>query len=97
MFSFSQHEDLLFLGRGGGRYFNLKKDEDRSSGILKRTFKRYQDIVLWACLEVVSPLKGTTLSPVIYSCFEKDYLSIGEKLTRQCRKLLWVVAVFTVA
>ena len=30
----------------------------------------------------------------IYSCFEEDCL---EKLTRQCRKLLWVMVVFTVA
>ena len=33
----------------------------------------------------------------IYSCFEKGCLTKGEKLTRQCRKLLWVMVVFTVA
>ena len=30
----------------------------------------------------------------IYSCFEKGCLTIGEKLSRQCRKLLWVIVVF---
>ena len=34
---------------------------------------------------------------VIYSCFEKGSLTNGEKLARQSRKLLWVMAVFTVA
>ena len=33
----------------------------------------------------------------IYSCFERGCLTNGEKLTRQCRKLLWVMVVFTVA
>ena len=33
----------------------------------------------------------------IYSCFEKGCLTNGEKHTRQCRKLLWVMVVFTVA
>ena len=33
----------------------------------------------------------------IYSCFEKGCLPNGEKLTRQCRKSLWVMVVFTVA
>lgn len=32
----------------------------------------------------------------IYSCFEIGCLTIGEKLTRQCGKLLWVIVVFTV-
>ena len=32
----------------------------------------------------------------IYSCFEKGCLTNGEKLTRQCRKVLWVMVVFTV-
>ena len=32
-----------------------------------------------------------------YGCFEKGCLTKGEKLTRQCRKLLWVIVVFTVA
>ena len=32
-----------------------------------------------------------------YSCFEKGCLTNGRKLTRQSRKLLWVMAVFTVA
>ena len=32
----------------------------------------------------------------MYSCFEKGCLTKGEKLTRQCRKLLWVMVVFTV-
>ena len=31
-----------------------------------------------------------------YSCFEKGCLKNGEKLTRQCRKLLWVMVDFTV-
>ena len=30
----------------------------------------------------------------IYSCFEKGCLTIGEKLSRQCRKLLWVIVFF---
>ena len=33
----------------------------------------------------------------LYTCFEKGSLTNGEKLTRQCRKLLWVMVVFTVA
>ena len=33
----------------------------------------------------------------VYSCFEKGCLTNGEKLTRLCRKLLWVLVVFTVA
>ena len=32
-----------------------------------------------------------------YSCFEKSCLRNGEKLTRKCRKLLWVMVAFTVA
>ena len=32
-----------------------------------------------------------------YSCFEKGYLTNGERLTWQCRKLLWVMEVFTIA
>ena len=32
----------------------------------------------------------------VYSCSEKGCLTKGEKLTRQCRKLLWVMVVFTV-
>ena len=28
-----------------------------------------------------------------YSCFEKGCLTNGENLTRQCRKLLWVMVV----
>ena len=35
--------------------------------------------------------------PLIYSCFEKGSLTNREKLTRQCRTLLWVIVVFTVA
>ena len=38
-----------------------------------------------------------TLKKVRYSCFEKGCLANGEKLTRKCRKLLWLNAVFTVA
>ena len=34
---------------------------------------------------------------MIYSFFEKGCLTNGEKLTRQCRKLLRVTIVFTVA
>ena len=33
----------------------------------------------------------------IYSCFKKGCLTKGEKLLRQCRKLLWVMVVFMVA
>ena len=33
---------------------------------------------------------------LIYSCFEKGCLTNGQKLTRQCRKLLWVMVVLTV-
>ena len=29
----------------------------------------------------------------IYRCFEKGCLTIGERLTRQCRKSLWVMVV----
>ena len=36
-------------------------------------------------------------SELLYSCFEKGCLKNGEKLTQQCRKLLWVMVVFTVA
>ena len=32
-----------------------------------------------------------------YSCFEKGCLTNGKKPTRQCRKLLWVMVVLTVA
>ena len=32
----------------------------------------------------------------VYSCFEKGCLTNGDMLTRQCRKLLWVMVVFTV-
>ena len=32
-----------------------------------------------------------------YSCFEKGCLTKGEKLTLQCRKLLWVMVIFIVA
>ena len=35
------------------------------------------------------------MSP-IYSCFEKGCLTKGEKRTRQCRKLLWVMVIFIV-
>ena len=31
------------------------------------------------------------LCDILYSCFEKGCLTNGEKLTRQCRKLLWVL------
>ena len=33
----------------------------------------------------------------VYSCVEEGCLRNLEKLTRQCRKLLWVMVVFTVA
>ena len=36
------------------------------------------------------------INPDIYSC-EKGCLAFGEKLTCQCRKLLWVMVVLTVA
>ena len=32
----------------------------------------------------------------LYSCFEKGCLTKGEKRTRQCRKLLWVMVIFIV-
>ena len=32
---------------------------------------------------------------IVYSCFEKGCLTSGEKFTRQCRNLLWVMVVFT--
>ena len=44
-----------------------------------------------------SQLRATPQLTAIYSCFEKGCLTNGEKLTRQCRKLLWVMVVFTVA
>ena len=46
-----------------------------------------------ATLKVQSPL---TSGAIWYSSFEKDCLTYGEKLTRQCRKVLWVMVVFTV-
>ena len=36
------------------------------------------------------------LQILIYSYFEKGCLTNVEKLTRQCRKLLWVMVIFTV-
>ena len=41
--------------------------------------------------------KRVSAKPFIYSCFEKGCLTNGQKLTRQCRNLLWVMVVFTVA
>ena len=36
-------------------------------------------------------------STFVYSRFEKGCITNGEKLTRPCRKLLWVMVVFNVA
>ena len=51
------------------------------------------------CLEIVFLCFCRRLSSLfyIYSCFEIGCLTNGEKPTWQCRKLLWVMVVFTVA
>ena len=51
----------------------------------------WQPFCFWATTMQSSSIEIT------YSCFEKGCLTKGEKLTRQCRKLLWVMVAFAVA
>ena len=71
-----------WLARWLAKYYSLPSSRRKTKWLLSLYF--HKKVTIWA---------ASYSACVVYSCFEKGCLTIGARLTRQCRKLLWVMVI----